>query len=225
MRSEKLKSGAATAVTPFTLLSHFGWRVVYAARNKARNKNGDRTPLWLNIGSGVRPFEGFVNIDVNVLQRPDMWLDVRHGLPFPDQSVDRIYTCHALEHFYPDDLVGLLREIRRVLVPDGGIRLLVPDMGILIERYLARRADLLPDFPRPYRSLGGRLQNQLFCDGQHKTGWDFTFADEILREQGFRDVALCKSGQGALFDKETLLRLEPPDDAFFSDSLIVEARP
>jgi ubiquinone/menaquinone biosynthesis C-methylase UbiE len=46
------------------------------------------------------------------------------ALPYPDQSVDVIYCCHVLNSM-PDDQAAM-REVRRVLRPDGLALLQVP---------------------------------------------------------------------------------------------------
>ncbi|CAN1534429.1 AdoMet_MTases domain containing protein [Sphingomonadaceae bacterium] len=52
-------------------------------------------------------------------------LDVRPSLAaVADNSVDYVISFHALEHVY--DPMGMLREMRRVLRPDGKLRLVVP---------------------------------------------------------------------------------------------------
>lgn len=60
--------------------------------------------MKLHIGCGGTRLPGFVNIDVN----PDCQVDVVMDLPkdsltrqFGENSVDEIYSCHALEHMSP----------------------------------------------------------------------------------------------------------------------------
>jgi predicted SAM-dependent methyltransferase len=52
-----------------------------------------------------------------------------------DDSVDLIYTCHVLEHFKRRDLHKVLQEWRRVLKPEGVLRISVPDFKSLCEVY------------------------------------------------------------------------------------------
>lgn len=53
----------------------------------------------------------------------DQYLDIL-SLPFPDRSIDIIYCCHVL-NCMPDDQAAM-REVRRVLRPDGVALLQVP---------------------------------------------------------------------------------------------------
>jgi SAM-dependent methyltransferase len=61
--------------------------------------------------------------------------NVEYGLPFPDQSVDFIYSSHLLEHLSPHDARHLLREAHRVLKKGGILRISVPDLERAVSRY------------------------------------------------------------------------------------------
>ncbi|MBK9493929.1 MAG: methyltransferase domain-containing protein [Xanthomonadales bacterium] len=63
-----------------------------------------------------------------------MRLDVIERLPFDDAVASHVYASHLLEHLmYPGQVAAFLRECRRVLVPDGVLRLVVPDMGKFLQ--------------------------------------------------------------------------------------------
>ena len=119
----------------------------------------------LHLGCGPKYLPGFVNIDGNLFNKLDLWLDVRNGLPFASNSADSIYSTHMFEHFYPDELQLLLRECLRVLKPGGGIRLIVPNLASAIFAYSRNQIAWFDDsFPRHFDSLGGRFSNFVFCD-------------------------------------------------------------
>ncbi|HVE78194.1 MAG TPA: methyltransferase domain-containing protein [Gemmatimonadaceae bacterium] len=221
MRTQRFKDVVFGSTRPATRLNHHAWRVRLSGGVPAKLPRAAGGSLWLNVGSGHRPLPGFVNIDINLARRPDMWLDVRNGLPFEDGTVDRIYSCHVLEHFYYDELTGVLRDFHRVLRPGGGMRLLVPSMEEAARAYLAGDASLLANFPRATRSLGGRLFNTIFCDGQHRIGFDFSFAEELLQDAGFSDIREAKKWESVLYPRELLQRVEP-DESWIDTSLIVE---
>jgi SAM-dependent methyltransferase len=62
-----------------------------------------------------------------VLRSKPIRHDVRKPLPFEDDSVDEIYTSHLLEHLTYADGLRFLEELRRVIKPDGIIRIVSPD--------------------------------------------------------------------------------------------------
>ncbi len=98
----------------------------------------------LNLGSHTVQFHhGWTNVDINPLQQfaqayryNFVQHDLRNGLPMlGTETVDLIYSSHFLEHLtYAEGLV-FLRECRRVLKPDGSMRLIVPDARLLMRSY------------------------------------------------------------------------------------------
>jgi SAM-dependent methyltransferase len=178
----------------------------------------------LHLGCGTWYLPGFMNIDGNILRRADIWLDVRNGLPFPSGSVASIYSCHVFEHFYPDELADLLRECHRVLRPDAGMRIVVPDLGGAVEAYLEGRRDYFSDFPRPLRSMGGRLSNLLFCDGNHRQAFDFFYMEELLGYAGFSEIRSSWPGQSLIYSSEMIAVIRQEEASVPAYSLFVEAR-
>lgn len=80
----------------------------------------------LNLGCGPYKVNGFINIDRNPRQKPDVIRDVRKGLPFDSNSVEEIRAYHFLEHFDCDEFLFVLEECYRVLVDKGTMEIRVP---------------------------------------------------------------------------------------------------
>lgn len=79
--------------------------------------------LKLNIGAGQTYLPGFHNIDL--AEHADIQLDLnRDRLPFEDDSVDLVFTYHALEHL--DRYLFALGEIHRVLKHGAALLVGVP---------------------------------------------------------------------------------------------------
>ncbi|RMG42643.1 MAG: glycosyltransferase, partial [Methanobacteriota archaeon] len=91
--------------------------------------------VYLNIGSGDKKLEGFINIDM--IPGADIQADVTKGLPFPDNSVDGIFSEHFIEHISQADGINFFRECRRVLKPGGRVRVATPDLDHIVQRYLS----------------------------------------------------------------------------------------
>lgn len=178
-------------------------------------------PRHLHLGCGPKYLPGFVNIDGNLFNKLDVWLDVRNGLPFPSNSVDSIYSTHMFEHFYSDELDRLLRECARSLKPGGGIRLIVPNLESAIAAYRQNESAWFDSFPRHFDSLGGRFSNFVFCDGQHRTAFDFSYLDEVLKAAGFREVERSAEGKSRLYASQ-VPAYEPGDSRELPHSLYVE---
>jgi len=65
--------------------------------------------------------------------------DLSKPLPFQDNSFSAVYASHVLEHLYRSRALALLSECKRVLKPGGTLRLVVPDLHVLVVEYLASK--------------------------------------------------------------------------------------
>ena len=71
--------------------------------------------------------------------------DLRKGIPFPDETFHGVYHSHFLEHLDREAAPAFLAECRRVLVRGGVLRVVVPDLERLVERYATSLAALEQD--------------------------------------------------------------------------------
>ena len=84
-----------------------------------------RKTLSLDIGCGPYKKENYVGIDKADYPNVDLIGDVFVVLTlFPEASVDRLHSAHFAEHL--EDPIKFLREIIRVLKPEGEAELIVP---------------------------------------------------------------------------------------------------
>lgn len=99
----------------------------------------------LNLGCFMTQFHhGWINVDIHDLSEFSkfhhynfMRADLRQGLPsFGTGSVDMIFCCHMLEHVNYQEGLAFLRECRRIIKPDGVMRIIVPDASSLLHEYL-----------------------------------------------------------------------------------------
>ncbi|MCC7518242.1 MAG: methyltransferase domain-containing protein [Verrucomicrobiae bacterium] len=182
-------------------------RLLAFGRGKLRARRADGK-LWVHLGCGRHYIEGMVNVDVNPFVRSEVWLDLRKRLPFSDGSVDAIYCCHTLEHFFEPDARAIVADGLRTLKPGGGIRIVTPDLRKAAEAYLRGDAAWFPDFPDRRRSAGGRMANFLFCRDQHRLAYDFGFWEEILSSSGFSEVREKGPHESDVFPAAELSRFE-----------------
>lgn len=106
--------------------------------------------MKLNVGCGNHYAPGWTNTDITKEDggpQPDVVCSVL-DLPFEDDSVDRIYAGHVLEHLSLDDVPKALAEFRRVLAEDGELMLVGPD--------LTRAEKYFPEEVEPIRYGAGR---------------------------------------------------------------------
>src|SRR5688500_9867663 len=98
----------------------------------------------LHVGSGPLVRAGWTNIDLDRFPGVDYVIDVRGGLPF--RNVRHIYAEHFLEHLSYDDGARFLRECRRVLRPDGVLRLSTPNLEWVMQTHYHRDGSLTECF-------------------------------------------------------------------------------
>jgi predicted SAM-dependent methyltransferase len=206
----------------FTLLSKATLPNYYAHRFRAAIFPRNGTPVHLHLGCGPNYLPGFLNIDANPQRKVDLWLDVRNGLPFPDGTVTSIYSTHMLEHLYHDELGRLFAECWRVLQPGGGVRFIVPNLETAITAYLQRENEWFDDYPRRLQSLGGRFANFIFCDGQHRTTFDYGHLRELLEQARFERTLHVQEGESTLYQAGAPA-YAPADRSDLAHSLYVEA--
>jgi hypothetical protein len=72
------------------------------------------TEVKVNLACARFPAAGWINTDVRQYPHVDVLCDVRR-LPFGDESVDRVYCGHLLEHLRESDVSCALKEISRVM--------------------------------------------------------------------------------------------------------------
>lgn len=223
-------------------------------------------PIKVNIGSGPQGRTDWVNLDWGILpllskmpwlcsilakmrllpktycrlwpSNPRLW-DCRKSLPFRDYSVDFIYTSHFIEHLPRYQAAKLFAECKRILRPSGVLRICVPNVRLLAEKYvqgdrdffltldnsdinpgrLKDQADLLVQHFYGYDlwsepTLVQKLQ-RLFIRG-HLWMYDYESLSNLLYTAGFSTVERCAPAQGKVPDIDYL-------DIHRTGSLFVEA--
>jgi len=84
--------------------------------------------MRLNLGCGNDIKEDYLNIDTyNNMKGIDLNADILN-LPFKDESIDEVFISHVMEHFSFDDVMMVFKEINRVLMIGGDLKIYVPDL-------------------------------------------------------------------------------------------------
>lgn len=172
------------------------------ARRDAQN---DGLPRRLHIGCGQQSIPGWINIDNQGLPGVDQVLDVRNGLPF--RGVAAIYAEHFLEHLELEDGLAFLRECRRVLSPEGTLRLSTPSLDWVLTTHY-RWKDVSPED----RRLDCMRLNRAFHGWGHRFLYNDATLRSALRGAGFAQVRFHRYGESEIPELSGLERHEACDD-------------
>ncbi|MEM9017622.1 MAG: methyltransferase domain-containing protein [Verrucomicrobiota bacterium] len=151
----------------------------------------NRNPLWVEVGSGDRSgSDGWITVDV--LPRCDIRWDLRRGLPFPNESVDRIYSSHFLEHLTYREGQQFIEESFRVLKKGGEFSACVPNARIYIEAYMNpdKAMEEFFQYRDAYNDTTAidRLNYMAYMDSHHKYMFDLENLLAVIRKGGFSFV-------------------------------------
>jgi len=145
----------------------------------------------LNWGCGEHVAAGWINSDVKDEPGVDLVADIRKGLPLEADSVDYAVSVHALPELTYPELVPALSELRRVLKPDGVLRLVLPDLDRAINAYRRGEEQYFKVSPEEVRSLSGRFIVHALWYGYSNSLFTSEFAQELLASAGFERVRAC----------------------------------
>jgi predicted SAM-dependent methyltransferase len=90
----------------------------------------------ISIGAGQRRLPGWVHLDIDPATRPDILADISAPLPLPDRSVECLLCEEVITQIPLDAAQRFMHDCRRVLRPDGVMRVLMPDLRRLVTAYL-----------------------------------------------------------------------------------------
>lgn len=203
--------------------------------------------LRVNVGCGATPTAGWLNLDNSPSLLIPRWAvewlcqrrfidpmqariavigherGVRRAratkIPVADGGAEVVYSSHMLEHLTRHDADRFLLEAHRVLRPGGILRLVVPDIRIYVDEYLAKgEADV---FVERLRLANERSSLKGFLVGfrDHRWMYDAASLTAIVERAGFIDVVQLPSGQTRIEDPDGLDLRERE-----GDSLYLEAR-
>lgn len=162
--------------------------------------------IKLNVGCGKVKFPSWLNVDLE--PSADFILDIRRKLPFGNSSISFIYCEHVFEHLTYDEGQRLLQEFFRCLGKDGVVRIAMPDLDYVVQKYSTdwRDQDWLTWPGNECVNTKGQMINISFRWWDHK----YLYNEEDLRNQfnaaGFSNsirLELNKSNRSELRGLET----------------------
>jgi predicted SAM-dependent methyltransferase len=134
--------------------------------------------IKINMMCGKRYFPEWYHVDgesYDHIDSKDIMLS-----NFEDNTVSILYCSHGLEYFDREEVIPVLKEWYRVLVPGGILRLAVPDFYEIARLYINNDYSL--------NSFLGPLYGKMLLDGNyiyHKTVYDSHSLIHILKIAGY----------------------------------------
>lgn len=191
-----------------------------------------RRERYLNVGCGMFPEPGFVNLDYTWHSGVDLVWDISKGLPFAAGRFDGIYTEHCLEHIEFNSCYFVMKELHRVLRPNSVLRLVLPDSELFVRIYLARQQGGQEDFPPEQYAIPCSIYpaemrgkytpmmmvNRIFRDYGHCFAYDYETVEVMLTSVGFTQITRREFGVGR---EEDLLKDRPErkDESFYVEAV------
>ena len=150
--------------------------------------------IRLNVGSGSKILEGYINCDVIALPNVDI-VAAADKLPYEDNKVDEVLSEHMIEHLTFEEFNRTIVEWYRVLKSGGVLTIETPDLMGICEQFVTSNYfnqytsfkgywPLIAHFYGHQR--GSSLEEKL---GQvHKSGYTYKHLFYCLEGIGFKDL-------------------------------------
>ncbi|HEX4943523.1 MAG TPA: methyltransferase domain-containing protein [Usitatibacteraceae bacterium] len=183
----------------------------------------------LNVGAGHRDSGSFfppafrtaewkeLRLDIDPANEPDVIGTMLDMSAVADGSVDAVFSSHAIEHLYPNELPVAIKEFLRVLRPGGFAVITCPDLQEAAKMIAEDRLmDVAYDSPAgpvtpfdivfSHRQFTGRDQPYM----AHHSGFTLRVLIGTLRANGFAAVAGTR--RPSVFDLWVVATKQPMAD-------------
>lgn len=163
----------------------------------------------LNIGAGPKGiplpphYQGWdeVRLDIEPSYEPNILMDARNLGQLDAGQFDAAYISHNLEHYYPHEVMGVLRGMLHVLAEDGFAEIRVPDVIAAmraavfdngdLDTFLYQSAagpvvvhDVMWGYPAYTETMGPAMG--------HKTGFSERTLRRALFDAGYNEVYMLE---------------------------------
>ena len=154
---------------------------------------------YINLGSGNSYVNNFINVDFFGNKMIDYGMDLRFPFKIETNSIDGIFSEHTFEHLSHLEVDNALSECYRILKAEAKLRIIVPDLSILIERYCSNDDEWFQKWhdlvlEDPSRHYMKKYFTKMFAINftasyyHHKSCWDFESLKKVLTSNGFINI-------------------------------------
>ena len=181
---------------------------------------------YCNLGCGPRYLDKYVNADFfsfNILRKLlkkkqyklDWEIDLRYKLNCKDNYFNGILLEHVLEHLNILDGIKLIKELHRILMPGGILRISVPSLLIYSNYYLNSIV------PSEKFNMWNECRSEAMWNLTHNYGhncvYDFKLISKVIAESNFKKIFESSFNTS----KNIMLQIDDPGRRW--ESLYVEA--
>jgi len=155
-----------------------------------KQKEISKKHIWIEIGSIIQR-ENWITVDIS--KGADICWDLSLPFPLKDNIIDKIYTSHLLEHFHYQELLQLLKELKRILKSGRELSICVPDAKIFVNAYLKndlekkKELDRIKHFEHPVEKIDF-INYIAYMGGVHKYMFETENIISILKHVGYKKV-------------------------------------
>ena len=136
--------------------------------------------IKLNVGCGWRNFgKEWIHIDDGDYQHLDIKSDVKK-INLPDNYADLLYASHVIAYFNSEEIKEVLTEWKRILKPNGTLRIATPNFESMSFLYNKGKIGL----DKIVGPLYGKM-NMGESKIYHKMTYDFDSLSNLVKELGF----------------------------------------
>lgn len=150
--------------------------------------------------------------------------DATKNIPFPNGSVNCIYTSHMFEHLSREGAQSFLNEALRVLCQGGVLRISVPDVSKAIDSYQDQRdADQLMSTlfvtAPPISGLRDKLKLLVSGYRHHQWMYDGDSLSKLLSSSGFKNVSVQDKGNTLIENSGALDLFERSEESVYVEGV------
>lgn len=182
--------------------------------------------MKLNWGCGPDMRAGWVNSDVlrypaiidgGTLVTQDHVGAIDAGLPWGDETFDYIVSHHVLQMIAWSELVPALVELRRVLKPDGWLRISVPSIVRAMKALREDDASWFPISDAHETSVDGKFCMYVTQAGASRSVFTYDWLAELLTRAGFSRIVAQR-----IFETHTAIADITSVDSRGNESIFVD---
>ena len=142
--------------------------------------------------------------------KPLVYMKLTKPLPLPSESVEAVFSCHVLEHLFQDEILPLIEEIKRILIPGGVCRVVVPDLEKVIGQFD-------PEKPEKFLKSMFETTTRDSVKNQHHTGFSGPYLQRLFQDAGYSSTILQSYRVGSCPNLDQLD--DRPEDSVFFEAI------